>query len=537
MGETLYQRLIRTSKDYQGPALTFKGLIIRYPKLKAEIEADAKRLWALGIRKDDVVCLCSPNIPQAVYAMYALNKIGAIAFIVHPLFPSKALNEDLKRTHAKLMLVIDQRFQAYQGVVDACPMVTLSAKSAFPAIVGPFYDWIYRKSLPKPHSVPSLEATKPSLEPIPTSADDAKPSFYLESGGTTGRSKIVVLSDKAINYSSDQVNGIIEKTDAQMEGTGMIGLLPMFHGFGLAMGIHAPLTHRAVSDLMVAYSGKEIVRLCRKRQLNYLIAIPYMAAKLLKQKGFRGKKLRSLTHAFIGADKTPIPLFHDFDQRMVEAGSSCRLLEGYGLTETVTVIAVNKLNARKIGSVGRPLPGTRFRILDDMGHPLPIGQSGTIAISTPSLMVGYLNDPKTTAKAVKTDPDGTRWLITGDRGHLDEDGYLFFEERENAVFKIAGHFAFPSEIEAAAQTDPDVAFAAVVYVSHPSHPYLVLFVEPKRSVNQSHLASRLKAELSQVLIRYEMPEEIRVMDKLPRTPLSKIDRKALTALASQKIRQ
>lgn len=146
----------------------------------------------------------------------------------------------------------------------------------------------------------------------------------------------------------------------------MLGFLPMFHGFGLAMGVHAPLTNYATSDLMATYNEKEIGKLIRARKLRYLIVVPYLAKRMLKGKTLNNPSVSNLTHAFIGADKTNPTVFTEFDSIMEKNNSKCRLLEGYGLTETVTVVVVNRTFDRKPGSVGKPFPDVKLKIIDEM---------------------------------------------------------------------------------------------------------------------------------------------------------------------------
>lgn len=527
---TLWERVFQTSEGYEGIALRFGSLKVTYPQLKERIIATSERLFTLGVRSGDVVCVCAPNIPQTIYALYALNRIGAVAFFVHPLFPPVTLEEDLRRAKAKMLLVVDQRYSVYRDIVKACPIYTLSPKDDLPGIAKPFYRTLYRKELVgTPDSLRLGRVARTPLTSI--NHDGSKPSVYLESGGTTGRSKIVMLNDIQVGYPAAQVPYILEGDMDALVGTQMIGALPMFHGFGLAMGVHAPLVWKAVSTLMISYDIKGICKRLQKGQINYLLVIPYAARKLLDCPDFSGDKLKGLTFAFIGADKPPLPLFEEWDNRMREAGSSCLLLEGYGLTETTTVITVNRKSNRKVGSVGTPLPGTHLRIVSPDGKVLPPGEEGEIQIDTPALMLGYLGDAEATAACIATDSDGVKWLKTGDQGHLDEDGFLYFKDRLKNVFKIAGHNVFPNDIEVEVGKNPGCTASAAITVADERHPYIHLFVQPMAGKDPSELISELKRDLPQTLIRYELPERYTALEAMPRTSVGKIDRKVLMARA------
>lgn len=527
--KTLWEQVFQTSQNFKGTALTFGPLKISYPLMKKRICEFSEKFYALGIRKDDVVCVCTPNIPEAVYVMYALDRIGAIAFIVHPLFPSKTLKEDLKKAKAKLFVVIDQRYNVYKDYITECPIYTITIADDLPAIARPFYQRIYSKELagvPKDLALSKVKYDKNQLAPV--NRDSHKPAFYLESGGTTGRSKIVMLSDAAVGYPAAQVPWILGGDLYEKIGTKMIGVLPMFHGFGLAMGVHAPLVWRAVSALMISYDIKKVCKMCARNQLTYLLCVPYAARKLLDNPQFSGRKLRHLTHAFVGADKPPLSLFEEFDKRMEEAGSSCRLLEGYGLTETVTVISVNTNEHRKVGSVGMPLPGTTVKAVDENGKFLPAGQEGELVINTPALMLGYLDDKEATDKAIRV-IDGQKWLFTGDKGHIDEDGYIWFKDRIKNSFKIAGHNVFPADIENEVGKDERIAACGAVCIPDERHPYVHLYVQPKKMEEGPKIIEDLKKSLPETLIRYEVPEKISLIEKMPRTSIGKVDKKVLLA--------
>lgn len=529
---TLWDKVFQASAGYRGTALTFGPLSISYPKLKRKIVEMAERLHGYGIKSGDVVCLCSPNIPQAIYALYALNMIGAICFIVHPLFPPHTLDEDLRRAKAKLLIVIDQRYNFYRDHVKCCPIRTISAADDFPRIVTPFYDLIYRRQLRG--TSPELRVThleRKELEEV--NRDAFKPSIYLESGGTTGRSKIVVINDSAAGYPAIYARYILEVAPGGVAGHAMLGALPMFHGYGLSMGVNAPLVWNATSALMISYDIKRICRLARRDRLHYLLVIPYAARKLLSYRGFKGRALRCLSHAFIGADKPPLPLFQEWETRMREYGSDCALLEGYGLTETVNVICVNRKSEKRYGSVGKPLPGTYIRVVDRTGHPLPAGAEGEIQISSPALMIGYLDDEKTTREALFIDEEGRKWLRTGDLGWIDQDGYVYFKDRLKNLFKIAGHNVFPDDIEHLVSEDSRVVAAAAIPVPDDRHPYIHLYLELKPGVDPNLVKSELQQKMADNLIKYEIPQRIEILEALPRTPLKKIDRRVLAQRAEQ----
>lgn len=530
--DTLYLSIAKYS-DSKETALYFREGKMSFRTFLSRIDRMADTLYGLGIRKDTVVSLLAPNVPESIIVLYALSKIGATMSLLHPLLPREILRESLKETKSTYLLILDVLYGNYADIEDL-PEHTyfLSAYPDLNPIVKQGFKVLYRKELKKVDKSRYLHRLYDGKKDFPVNEEADRGSLLLRSGGTTGKSKTVLCTEHGINFVTDQSEKIL---CFPCKGHSMIGVLPIFHGFGLAMGIHAPLANEAASALMISYSGKEIVRKIKQNRLNVLLTIPYMVDKLMKTKGFSGKKLRNLLSTFIGADKPEERLFDSFDERMKKEGSANRLLEGYGLTETITVNFVNTLRENRKGSVGKALDGVRLRIAkrEDLDSDLGPNKIGTIMISSPSVCLGYLNTPKD-KQPFHYDKDGTKWLVTGDVGYYDEDGFLFFKSRERDVYKIAGYNVFPSEIEQVANSHKDILSCAAIFIESPTHPYMVLYCLAKEGKDELELAKNLRRYLSNRLIRYSVPEKIVFLKELPRTDIGKIDRNRLKKMWLEK---
>lgn len=523
---TLYTT-IEIYRDSKEAALYFRDETIRFPTLLKRIDKMASLLASLGIKKDTVVALLAPNVPETIIALYALSKIGAIISILHPLLPSEVLRESLTETKATHFLVLDVLAYKYDDVIKDTEIKTyyLSPLPDLNPLIRPGFKLLYRKELKSINPSNYLYKLKGEAK-VETNYDGLKPSLYLRSGGTTGKSKTVVLNEAGIVFVTKQSKDILQH---ETKGFSMIGLMPIFHGFGLAMGIHAPLSNDAASALMISYNGKEIVKKIKQNKINVLLTIPYLTDKLLARKDFSGKKLQNLIATYIGADRPEKRLFDEFDKRMEEASSSNRLLEGYGLTETATVNFVNTSKERKVTSVGKPLKGVKVKIVDpSSSYEIDLGPDkyGEILISSPSLCLGYLNTPED-KQPFYYDKNGEKWLKTGDIGYVDKDGFLFFKNRAKDVYKIAGYNVFPSEIEAFADEVKGVKTSAAIYHPDNRHPYFTLYVESEREDTTS-LEKEIREHLEKHLFRYSVPEKIVIVKNLPRTDIGKIDRKRLS---------
>lgn len=521
---TVYESIL-PFKESNNIALYFRNTKITHKKFNTLVDNQAKILVKEGIKKDDVVALLSPNIIECIVTYYALSKIGAIVSFLHPLLPISTLKESLVETKAKYFIVIDVFYKKYEVIISELKIKTylISALSNLNFIEAFVFKKQNKKALKNLDSSLYLYRKKVDEDiKVEINHDYLKPSVYLRSGGTTGKSKTVVLNDKQLLYPGSLATWI---TGQELEGKAIIGVLPLFHGFGLAMGIIAPLMNNAGSSLMVKFNLDEVIKRLKKNQLNVLICIPYLAKKILDSGKFKGDYLKNLIATYCGADKTPTYIIEEYNKIMDEYDSKGYLLEGYGLTETVTVTFVNTQKNYRIGSVGKPLLGTEFKIVDDNDLEKDIGSNkqGHILIAGPALCLGYLNDPA----PFYIDSTGKKWLLTGDIGYHDDDGYLYFSNRKKDVYKISGYNVFPSQIEELVTSIDGVSFATVLYIENEEHPYLKLFVEAKGGVNLDELKNNINKKLTDNLIVYSCPEKIVFVSKMPRTDVGKIDKKKL----------
>lgn len=525
--KTLYQDIAQYSNS-EKIAIYFRNQKIRYVDLLTRVDLMADHLFRLGIHKDTVVTLLSYNVPEAIVTLYALNKIGAIISVLHPLIPVKGLSESIKDTKSEFLIILDIRYSDYKEELKQCDINTYFISTTID--LGLFEKGGYKKKfmmqlsdVDNSRMLSSVDKKYQFVSEIEINTDPLKTSFYLRSGGTTSHIKTVALNDKAIRYAGSKAHDILSR---DFDGLSMLACLPIFHGFGLSMGVHAPLMHEASMYLMMKYDSDEIATAINKKQLNLLLAVPYMINRLMQNQKFRSCALENLYMTFVGADKISDTLVSEFNNLMEKHDSKNRIYEGYGQTEIVTVGFVNTFNDHRLGSVGKPLAGIKVKIVnpEDRHQEMPVGQDGEILISSPSNCLGYLNTPKKN-QPFFTDKRVT-YIGTGDIGHVDKDGYLYFKNRYNDVVKIAGFNVYLADIEKLADEIQGVFDAAAIYVPRPEHPYIHLYVE-NHSKDDELLKQELLVHLKQHLIKYSIPEKISILPQFPRTSVGKIDKKAL----------
>ncbi len=527
---TLFGVINKSAEKYPSrTALYYKGVNISYRKLASDISAMAAWLEDRGIIKGDVVTICMPNIPQTVVCLYAVNKIGAIAHMVHPLAPTSQLDGYMKKVNSKMLILLDITASKHNAIIEG-GVTTLLCSPAFylGKIKNAAFNIKNSLSLKQISKVKTVFKYREAIKSKPTKTvnlDCECAAVYLHSGGTSGEPKTICLSSKAINSLCQNSLDIL--CEPNFSGGSMLAVLPTFHGFGLAMGVHGLLCFGGCDTLMPKFSTAETIKLISKNKINYLIGVPTLYEALLRRKEFSGKKLRLLKCAFVGGDFVPTKLIERFNERMEKAGSSARLYEGYGLTETVTVCAVNTAKANKVGSIGKPLKTVEMAVFDG-DIKLKSGEKGELCISANQLMSGYLgenNDPFFNS-------EGKKWVRSGDMGYIDGDGFVFFKSRIKRIAKVNGITVFPSEIENLCMNSIDEireAHAIALY-DEGRGSMLTLFVSTAQELDGDEklkLTDEINELVESTLSVYAKPSQVFFVRELPKTLIGKIDENKL----------
>ena len=526
---TLYLAVKATASEHKNDvALTFMGAKIDYATMLADIDAVAGWFRGSGIGEGDAVTLCMPNIPQCVICFYALSAIGAVAHMVHPLAPEARLSEYMTEVKSKMLVIPDFSAPKYPGLVDEYPTLVCSPAHYLGFIRKSVYTLRTMSTLGAIKKQPTVtlysEAVKSGSPKIAAFRDAEAPAVYLHSGGTGGHPKTIVLSSRAINALTDQSFGILGITE--FHGGSMLAVLPMFHGFGLAMGIHAMLCYGGTDALMPKFHTADTIKLIEQNKVNYLIGVPVLYKALLAQEGFSGDKLKNLCVAFVGGDYVPKSLLKEFNERMEKYGSKARLYEGYGLTETVTVCSVNTDAAHRDGSVGKAVGGVKIAAFDGEKM-LPPGEEGELCVSGDVLMTGYLDDEEAT-NAAFFEHDGDKFVRSGDVGSVDKDGFVFFRSRIKRIAKVNGVTVFPSEIEKLVMDEmPEVKEAcAAAKTDARTGDSVVLFVTTTEQLDdedKERLTEKLTEFIASRLSVYAAPKKVFYVSEFPKTLVGKVD--------------
>ena len=527
--QSIYETILDSATKWpKNTALIYMFHNFNYEHLLKRINQFAYSLKEMGVKKDEIVTVCLPNIPDAVYLLYAINQIGAIANIVHPSYNLPQMEENVSKTKSKLIFCLDLSYQMFKELENkGLRVISCSPTNELTFIEKMVYHHQNKKKIGKiefKNSTKPFYFAKRETEFDGRYLDDA---VLLNSGGTSGKAKIIALSSFAMNALAHYGPWIIDVNDGK--NVGMFAVLPMFHGFGLEMGVHIMLSFGAISVLMPKFNRDQTIKYIKKNKIQIMIGIPIIYESLLTKKKFDGKMLRNLNIAFVGGDFVSTNLLKNFNQLMIINKSQCRLREGYGLTETVCVCSVNTHHHHKAATSGMALPNVHFKVIDpNTMEDLGFDKEGELCVAGETLMNGYrfADDPQANEKAFFYDKEGTKWLRTGDFVSLDSENYITFKQRLKRIVKVSGIPVFPSMVEDSTCAYSFVYECAAIGVPDTKHGNIIkLFVVLHRDYKGTQEAA--KRAIEDKIIRdlgiYAKPKEIVFIDRLPHTFVGKID--------------
>ncbi len=525
-------------------AYDFQGKLTTYTQFIALIEKAAKGLMAQGIEKGDRVTICMPNTPQGVICLYALNRIGAIANMVHPLSAEKNITFYLDFSHSKMILTMDMFYEKVKKAVSEAQSETKIIVARIQDELPTPLNIIYRfaknsKNMKFPDRECDILWTDMvksgndiTLPPIEYNENET--AVILYSGGTSGNQKGICLTDKNFNALGMQISEIcgVNLNDKCK----FLSVMPIFHGFGLGIGIHTILENGARCILVPQFTIDSYAKTVIKKKPNFIAGVPTLYQALFETDKFDGQDLSFLVGVFSGGDALSPELKKRADKFLKDHNANIQIREGYGLTECVTASCVTPFDKAKVGSIGLPLRDMQYKIVEPgRFNEKTIGEDGEIILTGPTLMLRYLDNEEETAQTVKTDEDGTRWLFTGDMGYMDEEGFVYFKQRIKRMIVTSGYNVYPSHVEDIIDKCPDVNYCCVIGVHDPYkqqkiRAYVVLNDGVEATDEEKQ---KIKDFCKPYLDRYEWPKEIEFRDALPKTLVGKVAYHTLEEEAEQ----
>jgi len=544
----LFSILDTTASQYPDkPYTIFADASRTFAQVKEVADRVANFLVSRGIKKGDRVGIFLPNVPHYPSIFFGILKAGAICVTCNPLYKASELNFQLKDAGPKALFVMDHPV-LYPTAVEALQdsnvetVVICSVKSYLPSIkgfLGSLLGKIPKADYHEPHHL-MFDEVITSAQPDPPQVDinpNEDPALILYTGGTTGVPKGACLSHANLMsnvFANEEWVRIAEKPGEKPKklekGTRtMLGILPWYHSFGLTCSMLAccVLASRLVC-IPDPRAGNppfvQVLEAIEKYKITDFVAVPTIYSAIVNHPFKDRFDLSSVIGCGSGAAPLPVEVLHQF-----EALTSAIIYEGYGLTETSPVLTTNPTNLeqRKVGSVGLPMPETDLKIVDlESGlQELPQGEDGEIAAAGLQIMLGYWNKPEAN-DAVFRQIDGNRFFLTGDIGHIDEEGFLVITDRKKDLILVGGFNAYPKEIEEVLYTHSKVGLAAVVGVPDPhSGEAVKAFIQLKPGVEATE--EEILEFCKTMMAGYKRPREIEFREELPTSVVGKVLRRVL----------
>jgi len=545
--KTMFQLLSDNAKQYPNNiAYVFQGKETSYAAFLKRIDAAAKGLYNMGIRKGDRVTICMANTPQALDCFYALNRIGAIPNMIHPLSAASEIAFYLNVSHSKAILTLAQFYDKVVSIQDQleAPVTILIARIAdelpfplnalFPLTKGGKADKIPAgKGFTLWYDM--VAAGRNTTLP----ADDSKYTdcgAILYSGGTTGTNKGIMLSN--LNFNALGMQTIAASGFGSVAGMKMLSIMPVFHGFGLGIGIHTALIGGATCILIPQFSVKVYADTLLKQKPNIIPGVPTLFEALLRAEKLQDADLSFLKGIFSGGDSLSPELKKKVDAFLKEHNCSYQIREGYGTTECVTASCLTPKDYARSGSIGVPFPDVYYKIVTPgTTEECEPNIEGEICVSGPTVMLGYMDQPEETANTLKSHGDGRIWLHTGDLGRMDEDGFIYFRQRLKRMIITSGYNVYPSQLENVIDGHEKVLLSCVIGIKDEYRGQLIrAYVVPMPGIEPSE---ELKQEIldycSKHIAKYAMPREIEFRTELPKTLVGKVAYRVLEEEAAHQI--
>lgn len=511
--------------NYFGKTQTYQGLL-------DEIENCARAFLALGVKPKDRVTICMPNTPQSVAAFYALNKIGAVSSMVHPLSAENEIRHYLNVSDSKVLVTIDLAWEKVSRILAQTgikKVIVVSVKESMPFFLKAGYQ------ITQGHKIKVIEETADILywgsflksgkkhgKAEKANTKGKEEAVILYSGGTSGYPKGILLSNlnfNALALQSIAACGCLKEKDK------VLSIMPVFHGFGLGICIHTVFNFGGTAVILPQFSAKTFDKLLKKYWPNVIAGVPTLYEALLNNRKIQKMDLSFLKCVISGGDSLSVSLKEKLDAFLKSHGADIQVREGYGLTECVTGSCLTPANCYKKGSIGVPYPDTYYKIvMPETEEELPVGEVGEIVLSGPSVMLGYLNEEEETEKTVRRHRDGKRWLHTGDLGYMDEDGFVYFKQRMKRMIVSSGYNIYPQHVENVIDSHPDVLMSCVVAKEHPyKHQVAKAFVVLKDNIIPTDgLRDEIMEHCKKDLAEYSLPAEIEFRESLPKTLVGKV---------------
>lgn len=513
-------------------AFDFMGRSTTYKTLVKEIEQCAKALKTIGVREGDRVTIAMPNCPQAIQMFYAVNLVGGICNMIHPLSAEKEIEFYLNASESVTAITLDQFYNKFENIRHNTKVVNIiiaSIKDELSKPVKAGYMLTEGRKVKKiPDDAPVirwkdfLHLSCHCFYNYKVERKGSDPAVILYSGGTTGTTKGILLSNKNFNALGQQV---IAANPMFRVGDKMLAAMPLFHGFGLGVCVHTMLSQGGRCILIPRFTAETYAKQIVKYKCNFIAGVPTLYEALLRLPSMENADLSSLKGVFSGGDSLSIELKKKFDKFLYDHNAKIQIREGFGTTECVTASCLTPPHMAKEGSIGLPFPDTYYKIVEPgTDKEVPYGTEGEILIAGPTVMMEYVGHPEETAQTLRKHDDGLTWIYTGDLGTMDNEGFIYFRGRAKRMIITSGYNVYPGQLENIIDAHEFVHMSCVIGVPDPYKMQKVkafVMLKPGIPANDDTKEAIL-AYCRKNIAKYAMPYDIEFRAELPKTLVGKV---------------
>ena len=527
----------------KGKAIYYYGTSVTYGEMLKKIDQAAEAYYALGVREGDYVSFLTVTLPEAIYSMYGLNKIGAVGNFIDPRMDVQRILDAIEGVKSKVLVTIDLAWPKVAWLRNKLKqdyIVSISANDSL-SLIAKAYRTLTTKDKPQvPYDGKTvlrwkdlMARGKGGAKQVPFKKDSVATITYT--GGTTGTPKGVMLTNDGMNCMAQSF--AFSGVDYQ-HGERFLEIMPIFASYGVGCGIHMPFAMRQENVIIPKFTPDELGALIKKYRPNHMMGVPSFYERIMHSKDLWDMDLSFLKTTGCGGDTMNPGLEERFNKFMKEKGGLYNLSQGYGLSEMTGAATCCYSHVYKDDSSGIPLYCNSVGIFDpETGEELDYGKEGEVCLTGRGMMLGYHNNPEETDKIIRTHADGTKWIHSGDIGYMDEDGFLYIRGRiKQIIIKFDGHKVFPVQIEGIINRHKAVAACTVVGIQDPDHAQGSVplgVVELKKDIpaeQKETIRKEILQMCDELLEERGKPSDVTFIDEMLHTALAKHDYRALTEM-------
>lgn len=516
------------SKNEKRSAYSFYGNEVTFKSFMKKIDKVASALKEFNIVENECVTICMPNTPESFALIYAINKIGAICNIIHPLSSTSDIERALKETNSSIIFCSDVAMPKARHIKVKHFIMVPTSES-----LGKILKTLYNIKSSLNMKLEEGMITWHEFLNYGVSDDTYvkrepnSPAAIIYSGGTTGKPKGIIISNASFNAMALQTASVCKYISP---GHSVLSALPIFHVFGLALCTHTCLVAGMKCIIVPQLNTKKINKELKKYKPSVYPAVPSLLKMSMNDSDPGSNALKDIKVVVVGGDYLSPQVKSDYEEYLKAHGSSAIVKSGYGLSEACgfcccTAEVDEKHVDNHKGTLGIPNPDMIVKIFEPNSDvEKSLGDVGEICITGPTLMMGYINEDEETKKTLVIHNDGKTWLHTGDLGYMDKDGFIFYTSRLKRMIITNGYNVYPIELEDIINKCKYVDTCTVVGIPHKikSQTPKAVIVLKSNVQDTPEVREEIRRYCYKNIAKYAVPTEYEFRTSLPKTAVGKV---------------